>query len=119
MWQGVLALIVLGSLAFAYVGLNREEPSGTDQKSEEVTQTDIASSDPLLRNRMVLPATPRNVRPRSLNPRSFSDPEVVRAYQVARDIPEVLEQMPCYCGCFGSSGHRNNLDCFTDNHGAT
>ena len=69
MWQGVLALIVLGSLAFAYVGLNREEPSGTDQKSEEVTQTDIASSDPLLRNRMKTSASPS----RSFAPASCSE----------------------------------------------
>ena len=41
------------------------------------------------------------------------------AYQAARDVPEVLREIPCYCGCMQNDGHRNNLDCFTDNHGAT
>ena len=29
----------------------------------------------------------------------------------------MLFRSPCYCGCFSNSGHRNNLDCFKDNHG--
>jgi hypothetical protein len=41
------------------------------------------------------------------------------AYQTAMDIPEVLQQIQCYCGCKESAGHQNNLYCFTDQHGAT
>lgn len=41
------------------------------------------------------------------------------AYQTALDIPEVLQQVQCYCGCKESAGHQNNLYCFTDQHGAT
>lgn len=33
------------------------------------------------------------------------------AYQAALDIPDYLEQIPCYCGC-AIDGHQNNLDCF-------
>ncbi|MBI4459880.1 MAG: hypothetical protein HY648_07460 [Acidobacteria bacterium] len=77
------------------------------------------ASSPTLQNRLVLPAQPHSVRPVTLSPNSFSDPEVQRAYQVAKEVPAVLEHMPCYCGCYGSSGHRNNLDCFADNHGVT
>ncbi len=36
----------------------------------------------------------------------------VDAYQAALDIPEYLEQIPCYCGCGEIEGHKNNLDCF-------
>jgi hypothetical protein len=38
------------------------------------------------------------------------------AYEAAKEIPEILRYMPCFCGCFGM-GHRNNLYCFADNHG--
>ncbi|HEX4997052.1 MAG TPA: CYCXC family (seleno)protein [Terriglobia bacterium] len=38
------------------------------------------------------------------------------AYQVAKEIPEILQRLPCFCGCFGL-GHQNNLYCFADNHG--
>ena len=47
----------------------------------------------------------------------FQKSKIGLAYQAAKDIPEVLERLPCYCGCFTNAGHRNNLDCFRDDHG--
>ena len=64
-----------------------------------------------------LPAIPANPRPATLSPSLFSG-EAARAYQIAQEVPELLERMPCYCGCYVSPGHRNNLDCYTDRHGA-
>lgn len=32
-------------------------------------------------------------------------------YGLAVNYPEVLEKMPCYCGC-DNVGHENNLDCY-------
>ena len=40
------------------------------------------------------------------------------AYKIAAEIPEVLADVSCYCGCDKSQGHRNLLDCFVDDHGA-
>ena len=34
------------------------------------------------------------------------------AYQFAVDRPDLLAQIPCYCGCGQLDGHKNNLDCF-------
>ena len=53
-----------------------------------------------------------------LSPTLFSDERTRAAYQVAKDIPEVLEQLPCFCGCMSSFGHKNNLFCFKDQHGS-
>lgn len=64
-----------------------------------------------------LPATPRNPRPATLSPLLFTG-EAAKAYRIAQEVPELLEQMPCYCGCYVNPGHRNNLDCYTDRHGA-
>ena len=64
-----------------------------------------------------LPAIPRNPRPATLSPELFGG-SVARAYQIAQEAPELLEKMPCYCGCYVNPGHRNNLDCYTDRHGA-
>ena len=100
-----------------YLVSSRE--SSADSKATSSGETDLATINPALKNRLVLPASPRNSRPFTLSPQSFSEPEVRQGYQVAKDIPEVLEHMSCYCGCYSSSGHRNNLDCFADNHGAT
>ncbi|POZ55746.1 hypothetical protein LYSIN_00529 [Lysinibacillus sphaericus] len=33
-------------------------------------------------------------------------------YQIAGQSTEILEWMPCYCGCGESVGHKSNLNCF-------
>lgn len=33
------------------------------------------------------------------------------AYRFAVERPDLLAQIPCYCGC-NAMGHRNNLECF-------
>lgn len=38
---------------------------------------------------------------------------VKEAYRFAVDHPEVLDYMPCYCGC-DEDGHTSNTDCFVD-----
>jgi Protein of unknown function with PCYCGC motif len=53
-----------------------------------------------------------------LSPALFADQKARAAYQTARDIPEVLSQLPCFCGCMMERGHKNNLFCFKDQHGS-
>jgi len=53
-----------------------------------------------------------------LSPALFTDGKARAAYQTAKDIPEVLEQLPCFCGCMMNMGHKNNLFCFKDQHGS-
>lgn len=44
-----------------------------------------------------------------------AEPEVLEAYLFAAKHPEVLEYMPCYCGCeHERSAHESNYDCFID-----
>jgi hypothetical protein len=62
-----------------------------------------------------LPTIPRNPRPATLSPELFTG-QVAKVYRIAQEVPELLEQMPCYCGCYVNPGHRNNLDCYTDRH---
>lgn len=39
-------------------------------------------------------------------------PAIVRtAYQFAAANPDVIQQLPCYCGC-GSIGHTSNYSCY-------
>jgi hypothetical protein len=63
------------------------------------------------------PAIPRVPRPTTLSPLLFTG-YAAKGYQVAMEIPEVLENVMCYCGCDRNPGHQNNLDCFADDHGA-
>jgi len=59
---------------------------------------------------------PKTGLPRTLDSNLFKG-KAKRAYQIAREIPEVLAQMPCFCEC-EAFGHENLLDCFIDGHGA-
>ena len=54
----------------------------------------------------------------TLNPDLFEG-ETRAAYLSAQKHPELLAQLDCYCGCEQHEGHRNLLDCFRSNHGAT
>lgn len=40
-----------------------------------------------------------------------SPPQVQEAYRFAVANPDILEQIPCYCGC-GGMGHQNNRECY-------
>jgi len=117
-WQLMLAIVVIAGLASSWIFLTGE-PSGDSALAENSNAAPQSVVVPGLENRMVLPATPRSPRPVTLNPAAFDPPETKAAYQAAKDSPEALENVACYCGCFGNSGHRNSLDCFTDNHGVT
>ena len=41
------------------------------------------------------------------------------AYQVAEEIPDILDQLYCYCECDRHMGHFTLLSCFVDSHAAT
>ena len=41
------------------------------------------------------------------------------AHQVAREIPDALDQLYCYCECDKHLGHKSLLSCYTDGHAAT
>lgn len=42
------------------------------------------------------------------------NPKILEAYQFAVEHPEVLDYMPCYCGCYEEDGHTSNTNCFVD-----
>ncbi len=49
-----------------------------------------------------------------LDPEQFERSEVRRSYQIATEIPEVINQLYCWCGCENRGVHRSNLGCFED-----
>ena len=68
----------------------------------------------------------KSLKEKSINPETglpkTLDPIVLEVRrrghtQIAKEIPEILAQIPCFCEC-EPFGHENLLDCFIDNHGA-
>ncbi|MCL4476024.1 MAG: hypothetical protein M1508_07350 [Nitrospirae bacterium] len=56
----------------------------------------------------------------TLDPNLFNDPQVRKAYQVAKEIPWILDSIYCYCKCEESPvfRHKSLLSCYVDNHAA-
>ena len=123
-YELILGIIAIVLAVAIYFYTRRDTSSSAVQQMQRLQEANPVPADyiarhPNLRNRLILPAIPHETRPITLPPESFADDEVRRSYQAAKDIPEVLETVSCYCGCYGSAGHRNNLDCYRDNHGIT
>ena len=53
----------------------------------------------------------------TLEPAAFTG-KARRAYEVAQEIPGVLDRLKCYCRC-DVYGHQTLLSCYVDNHAAT
>lgn len=79
----VLVLVLLPSLFIAGCG-------GSDSGSETLNMSSLADLPEEVRN---APVT------------------VQQAYQFAIANPEVVSQIPCYCGC-GAMGHTSNYACY-------
>lgn len=119
LYQALLALAVIGSLVAIYFYGMRDSSSVSEAGLAQQSPAGAANSNPALRNRLILPAIPQRPRPITLAPEQFTDPEVHQAYLAAKETPDALESVACYCGCYSEARHRNNLDCYKDNHGVT
>jgi hypothetical protein len=52
-----------------------------------------------------------------LSPELFKG-KTAYTYQIANEIPGVLDNSYCYCHCQKHSGHKSLLSCYTDKHAA-
>ena len=48
----------------------------------------------------------------------LNTPGAAGAYAAARNAPQVLDGLHCYCECARNFGHRSLLTCFESDHGA-
>ena len=97
------ALVLVVALAFGLTMLRRgEAPSGVSSPTTSPT----------------LPAASRRETRPTLDPAQFVG-KAAEAHRVAREIPDVLDQLYCYCGCDKHQGHKSLLSCYTDGHAAT
>ena len=57
-----------------------------------------------------------SILPPTLSPELFNGNQKL-AYQAAKEIPQTLAQLPCYCHCDRGFGHKSLLSCFETEHG--
>jgi hypothetical protein len=101
--MGIVMLVLVSVLFYKALHSN---PTNADQASR--------SAVPVYYNR----AQDAMPFPITLEPGIFKRPDVYQAYKVAKEIPGILAQQPCYCYC-QRKGHRGLLDCFKTDHAAS
>jgi hypothetical protein len=121
-WMAAAFVVVV--VLFAYFGDELDAPPPDERTESPSARRESpspaarpAASDP------GLPPFHENAEaarpfPQLQDPSRYETPVVARAYAIAREIPEVLAQQPCYCNC-GVFGHASLLDCYASDHGAT
>lgn len=103
--QHVVIVTCLFTLCIAHQG-QTESIAGQELPEKVKART---PGTPLVAQTAALPAT---------LPADLFTGTAHEAYQVAAEIPEILNELNCHCGCKGSQGHANLLHCFTDGHAA-
>ena len=99
----VLALILLASITAAGCTAKPSAPDAGAHNGHTGHEAHTTTSD--LQEKTASAST----LPRFLD----KQPEEVRlVYQAAGTAAELLQWMPCYCGCGDSAGHKSNLNCF-------
>lgn len=110
---GLLVMVVLSYIGIFYLRFHSQPVSPKDATSGPVPTYFQSAADA-----MPFPMT--------VDPAKFQRIDVREAYQVAKEIPEVLAQQPCYCRpdpglrvhC-DRYGHHGLLDCFKTAHATT
>ena len=80
--------------------------------------TEGGAKRPALAAATAAPAVLRRETRPTLDPARFVG-KAARAHQVAREIPDTLDRLYCYCECDKHAGHKSLLSCYTDGHAAT
>lgn len=116
-----VCLLIFGAVAFIWISERRQASRST------VAVSSTPAPARVLRQEESKPPTPvpafqseaaaLSVLPPTLSPEMF-DGAARAAYTIAREIPETLAQVPCYCHCDRSKGHKSLHSCFIDDHGA-
>ena len=117
----LLILVVAISVAIGAVLLTRQEQSATRVKERAPVASPAAvPSSMMTTDAAHVPAhyetPPASLAP-TLPPVQFSG-MTREAYQAAKEIPQTLAQLPCYCHCDVGFGHKSLQSCFVDDHAA-
>jgi hypothetical protein len=115
-WLLIAGIAVLGVVAILIV-----HSSSTNQPA--VSQDHQASHPPFEQPATAVKTIPAHFEQApsksslgpTLEPEKFTG--LVRdAYRAAREIPQTIAQLPCYCHCDRGMGHKSLHSCFEDDH---
>jgi hypothetical protein len=117
----IAAILILVAAAFFAVNYFRPSQSverAASSRSSSMSQPEVPG--PASNTAAIIPAhyeSPPSSLPPTLAPEKFPG-KTRQAYQAAKDIPQTLAQLPCYCYCDRGMGHKSLHSCFEDDHAA-
>ncbi|MGM9925132.1 MAG: PCYCGC motif-containing (lipo)protein [Bacillus sp. (in: firmicutes)] len=97
-----LSLFTAGFLLVAGCSSNQATESGGQEENH--THTQHAANGDLQEETKSIDILPAFLKEKP--------EEMSTVYSAAAKHKDLLESMPCYCGCGDSAGHKNNYDCF-------
>lgn len=114
----VVAIIALG------IGSPKQQTRPTISAASVADQSPQTATPPVTQNHEAMSRVPAhfetvpplNTLRGTLAPELFAG-NVQMAYRAAQEIPQTLAQLPCYCHCDMSKGHKSLHSCFEDEHG--
>jgi len=96
---GVSATVVVGLASWGWLG------SSSPERHSDLLHSPVGVHE-------------RHEQGTPLSPALFVG-QTARTYQIAHEIPDILDQLYCYCECDKQMGHKSLLSCFIDSHAAT
>jgi hypothetical protein len=120
-WAAI-AVLVLGGAFFLYASLQKGPPPRTASTANDGHEHAPPKRDPGQSKKFRYFEDPAQAHPLpvTLPPSQFINKGIANSYRIAKEIPEVLAQQPCLCGCDNTSDdHRSLLDCYIDEHAST
>ena len=117
-WLLLAGIAILGIAAILMVHSSSLNQTPTHEHA--VAEASVEPAPPASPVAQVMPAHYEHAPSRSslgptLDPEKFTG--VVReAYRAAREIPQTLAQLPCYCHCDRGMGHKSLHSCYEDDH---
>jgi hypothetical protein len=119
-WAAI-GILLLGVAVFVYASLT-EGPPSAPASSDHGHDHAASAKDPGQTQKFRYFEDPAEAHPLpvTLPPTRFINKGIANTYRIAKEIPEVLAQQPCLCGCDNTSDdHRSLLDCYVDDHAST
>jgi Protein of unknown function with PCYCGC motif len=112
----IILVVIIAALAAA---CGQQAPTVTEKGSSRPQHTATGSEHGTAQSQARIPAfqDAKSISslPPTLQPEQFFGP-TRDAYRVVQEIPETIAQLPCYCHCDKSIGHKSLHSCFVDNH---
>jgi uncharacterized protein with PCYCGC motif len=114
----VVAIVVVASWSKDQRPATANTPT-VEHRASAPSQTQMPMNEYAAKGRV--PAyyqTPPDISalPPTLSPEIFTGNKRL-AYQAAKEIPQTLAQLPCYCHCDRGHGHKSLHSCFESEHG--